>query len=204
MRCSDVIRELAAPSVGLDSVALSAHLDQCPECAAWAERDAKLNQLWETTRPDAPSADSWDRVWARASEALDRQPGADVLPMPASSPRFGRRAVWIFGIAQAAAAAVILIMVLGPDNQGNLQNALTAQNQPAPVPIEIAQAPSSAIDAVEIDQGEFGHSVQRLVRGLHRPTSAPSTAMSNARAVQRPKGTRGRNVVMTKPQAATL
>jgi len=155
MRCGDVIRELAAPSVGLDSVALSAHLAQCPECAAWAERDAKLNRLWEVTSPAAPSADAWDQVWARASESLDRQPDVDVLPMPASAPQFGRRAIWIFGIAQAAAAAVILILVLGPANQGSLQNTLTAKNQPAPVPIEIAQAPSSAIDEVEIDQGEF-------------------------------------------------
>jgi len=158
MRCVDVIREMAAPSAGVDSVALSAHLAQCPECAAWVERDVKLNRLWEVTRPAAPSPDDWDRIWARASETFDHQPDTDVLPMQVASAPFRHRAIWIFGIAQVAAAAVILISVLGPTDQGQPQIPQVAQISEDPgalVPVlEIADG-SPAIDAVEIAQGEF-------------------------------------------------
>ena len=65
MRCEDVIRELAAPTDTRDAASLAEHLSRCPSCAAWAERAARLDHLWEVTQPAEPTPEVWDNVWAQ-------------------------------------------------------------------------------------------------------------------------------------------
>lgn len=106
MRCVDVIRELAAPT-GRQSSEIGAHLEQCPRCATWAERDARLGRLWEATRPPELSLDAWERIWARASNELD---AAEAPVQPTAV--IGRLGAWkrvampLFAVAQAAAILV--------------------------------------------------------------------------------------------------
>lgn len=152
MRCEDVIQELSAPAGRVDSTAVSDHLAQCPQCALWAERDAKVDRLWEATRPAALSSQEWDSIWTNATEAAERLPRSDVLPMPVATPRFSLRTVWVFGFAQVAAAATILIVLaVYPGADG--KKAQVAQN-PAP-PVELVKNTPHMIDEVEVDQGEF-------------------------------------------------
>jgi len=134
MRCVDVIRELSVPSAGVDGAELSGHLAHCPECAAWAARNAKLDRLWGATSPVSPSTAAWDSVWAQISDALEREPApAEILPFlaaPASGSRLKPRASWIFWIAQTAAAAAVLVMVVAHFRFGTPKPQM-AQN-PAP------------------------------------------------------------------------
>jgi len=96
MHCADVIEELAA-SAEPASAALSEHLARCPDCAAWAERDARLSQLWEATRPQEPPPEAWATVWADLTHTLATPP-APVVPLAPIRPW----QCWV-GIAQAAA-----------------------------------------------------------------------------------------------------
>jgi hypothetical protein len=106
MRCVDVIEELAAPH-GPESAALTEHLAGCPRCAAWARQSARLDQLWEMTRPEEPSPATWSAVWSQATQSLDAVPSSRLLPFAASRPHpWRRRAMLAFGIAQAAALLV--------------------------------------------------------------------------------------------------
>lgn len=132
MRCDDVIRELAAPSGSVDQAAISDHLTRCGECAAWVERDAKLDRIWDVTRPEPPAPEAWESIWARATEAVDRE-----LATEANSPvlRFRRRTVWIMAIAQVAAAAVAIVC-LNPPHQ------------------DPGKASPIVVDSIEVDQGE--------------------------------------------------
>src|SRR4051812_39487671 len=110
MRCDDVIRELSAPTGDVAPDALAGHLAGCPGCASWSERSARLDQLWEATRPLEPSAVAWDRIWANVSEAIDRRSEGTAAPAAARSRpwagRWHRSGVAAFAVAQAA---VILI-----------------------------------------------------------------------------------------------
>jgi len=104
MRCVDVIHELAAPTGDLERALLSDHLDNCPSCARWAERNVRLDQVWDATRAPELSAAAWDRIWANVSKSLDQPvvtvpaPSAPVIPRP-----WRRSAVAVFALAQAAA-----------------------------------------------------------------------------------------------------
>jgi hypothetical protein len=104
MRCEDVIHELAAPTGDLERALLSDHLGNCPSCARWAERNARLDQIWDATRAPELSAAAWDRIWANVSKSLDQPvvtvpaPSAPVLPRP-----WRRSTVAVFALAQAAA-----------------------------------------------------------------------------------------------------
>ncbi|MFI5455409.1 MAG: hypothetical protein ACHRXM_08145 [Isosphaerales bacterium] len=71
MRCDEVIRELAVPTDERDSTALAEHLPRCPACAAWAERAAGLDRLWNDTRPPEPSSEVWDALWAHLGQSID-------------------------------------------------------------------------------------------------------------------------------------
>jgi hypothetical protein len=126
MRCDEVIRELAVLTDERDSTLLAEHLACCPPCAAWAERAAGLDRLWAATRPQEPSSEVWDALWARLTPSLDAsmphelhafapsvpsQNGSSAngkthFPRPLPSPRTHRRrwvAIGLIGIAQAAA-----------------------------------------------------------------------------------------------------
>ena len=73
MRCDEVVRELAAPTVDRDRAAMAEHLAACPACAGWARRAEQLDRLWDATRPAEPSPEAWDAVWANIVQALPAQ-----------------------------------------------------------------------------------------------------------------------------------
>ncbi|MDR3635760.1 MAG: hypothetical protein P4L84_18305 [Isosphaeraceae bacterium] len=152
MRCADVIRELSARTESSQNPALAGHLDQCPRCAAWIERDARLGRLWDLTRPQEPSTEAWDGVWGRVCDALDQAP-ADVLPMrrPMAA---SRRVVWIgLGIAQVAAVVLVALYFGGAGRDRERQVARNdqvvapARDVPGSVKLEKRQ--------VDIDSGEL-------------------------------------------------
>jgi hypothetical protein len=162
MRCVDVIRELAAPT-GLDSRALDDHLARCPRCASWAERDAKLGQIWEATRPGG-TADAWERTWSHVSDVLDGR-----VAIPSSPPRTWRRpALAVFALAQAAAILVGVIWLSRNGGQHVAPQA-PAVAVAAPAPNKVAEAPPvadvpadspsellvSSGEIVDIPQGEI-------------------------------------------------
>jgi len=101
MRCDDVTRELSAPTGEPNPAALAEHLAGCPRCASWAQRSARLDQIWEATRPGDPPAGAFDRVWANVAAALDRPPAP--VAVPAAPSRRRRVVLATFTVAQAAA-----------------------------------------------------------------------------------------------------
>jgi hypothetical protein len=130
MHCADVIEKLAA-SAEPASAALAEHLAHCPDCAAWAARDARLAQLWEATRPQEPTPEAWATVWAEVSSRLATAP-ARVVPLAPIRP-WQRWAPAAFGIAQAAAI---------------LAAAVWLGSRPSPAPVAIAQVevPASKVE----------------------------------------------------------
>jgi hypothetical protein len=128
MRCNDVIRELAAPSVDCDASALAEHLAVCPACTAWANRGAALDRLWDATRPLDPPAHAWEAVWANIVDSLDspasthapqrvaagaarngassrvalKSPAVERVPSPGPRSWSVKATAWLF-LAQAAA-----------------------------------------------------------------------------------------------------
>src|SRR5262245_2316754 len=99
MRCDDVTRELSAPTGEPAPAAMAEHLAGCERCASWAERSARLDQIWDATRPIEPPPGAFDRVWANVTATLDR-PAAPV-PVPAAPPRWRRVVLVTFTVAQA-------------------------------------------------------------------------------------------------------
>ena len=71
MRCEDVIRELAAPTDMRDAAASADHLSRCPSCAALADRAARLDRLWEATRPSEPRPRSGIACGRKLAHSLD-------------------------------------------------------------------------------------------------------------------------------------
>src|SRR4051794_34802336 len=107
MRCNEVVRELAAPTGVLDASGLAEHLARCPRCASWAEAAARLDRLWEATRPPEPAAGNWEMTWAGVSRGLDRASTPDFAPLhPTPSRPWRRSALVAFGLAQAAAVLI--------------------------------------------------------------------------------------------------
>jgi len=115
MRCVEALEELAAPR-GRDSTALAAHLAHCPRCAAHARQGTQFDRLWEATRPEEPTPETWATVWAQVTQTLDTAPILRFRPSDAPRPHpWRRRAVAMFGIAQAAALLVGAWLVTRPD-----------------------------------------------------------------------------------------
>lgn len=107
MRCHEVVRELAAPTGAPDASGLAEHLARCPRCASWAEASARLDRLWEATRPPEPAGANWERTWAGVSRALDRASTPEPAALGSASPRPWRRSTLVaFGLAQAAAILI--------------------------------------------------------------------------------------------------
>jgi hypothetical protein len=86
MRCVDVIRELITPSDTSDAAALFDHLSRCSSCAAFATHAARLNRLWEATRPPEPAPEVWDNLWSQVAHSLDGS-----TPQEAASPSLPAR-----------------------------------------------------------------------------------------------------------------
>ncbi len=109
MRCHEVVREIAAPTGILDASGLAEHLARCPRCASWAEHAARLDRLWEATRPAEPSGGNWESTWAGVSRAIDRASTPDPAPLRPGQPRPWRRSTLVaFGLAQAAAILIVV------------------------------------------------------------------------------------------------
>ena len=70
MRCDEVVRELAVPTVDRDRAELAEHLAGCPACAERARRSEALDRLWGATGPAEPSPEAWDAVWANIARSL--------------------------------------------------------------------------------------------------------------------------------------
>jgi hypothetical protein len=107
MRCEDVRSELAFPTGALAQGTLARHLAACPRCAAWAEQSARLDRLWEATRPAELSEAAWERIWSRASEAAFHRPE---VAAAATAPEGARpwRGLLTVGFAVAQAAVLLL------------------------------------------------------------------------------------------------
>ncbi|MEA2631324.1 MAG: hypothetical protein QOE66_1543 [Chloroflexota bacterium] len=153
MRCVDVIQEIAAPS-SPDPAALAEHLAGCPRCAAWARQSARLDRLWEATRPEEPPPAAWATVWTQVTRSLDA--AAPMAPTPRIRP-WRRRAVASFAIAQAAVLLVAAWLVSRPDPDRPMQRpGALAWNGPALVPVPSGPKLDPALataGAVEIDYG---------------------------------------------------
>ena len=109
MRCNEVVRELAVPTGDLDASGLAEHLARCPRCASWAEDAARLDRLWEATRPPEPAGGNWEMTWAGVSRALDRASTPDLAPRrPGGSRPWRRSTLLAFGLAQAAAILIVV------------------------------------------------------------------------------------------------
>jgi hypothetical protein len=156
MRCEDVSRELAAPT-GLPTPAeMADHLASCPGCAERSRRSARLDRIWEATRPPEPSIEALDALWARASTALDA-PRSAVIPFQKAPARRGRWAVVAFLAAQAATVLVAASFLFRND-------AKVAAEPPAKVTANIDQSVVVRIDDVAYrvefldDSEQFAHS----------------------------------------------
>lgn len=133
--CDEVMRALASPGV-FDQDAFAGHLALCAECAAEAERATGLTLAWDATRPEEPSAATWDDMWETISDHLDR-PVAPVhhpeaVPStlslaPATRSRVGVR---LFVLAQAAAilAALTLGLAWRPGSSPVLTDSMLASD----------------------------------------------------------------------------
>ncbi|WP_406697965.1 hypothetical protein V5E97_03830 [Singulisphaera sp. Ch08] len=153
MRCVDVIHELATPTGALERAVLTDHLDHCPTCARWAERNVRLDRLWDATRPPDLSSAAWDRIWANVSETLD-QPRVTVpahsAPTPAlvMSRSWRRSAVAVFALAQAAAILAGLGLAWN-------QAPVPTRPQPRSIPVATTPAPLDLVAAAEVSELVF-------------------------------------------------
>ncbi len=109
MRCADVLHELAVPTGAVERNLVSDHLAHCPSCARWAERNARLDQIWEATRAPRTvvgrlGSDLGQRLPGARSPAGTALPSAPVSPAPVIviSHPWRRTAVAVFVLAQAA------------------------------------------------------------------------------------------------------
>jgi hypothetical protein len=143
MRCADAIRELATLRGEAIPGALAEHLASCPRCAASAEPRARLDRLWQSTRPEEPSPAVWEAVWARVSEAADAS-APPARPWRLSSPalRWHRAAIAGMVIAQAAAILVGAVLLF---RQNGAQVPIAK-----PVPQGIPSAPGAAVAQLAI------------------------------------------------------
>jgi hypothetical protein len=165
MRCEDVIRELAVPTDGRDDLAISRHLASCEACARRTEQAARLDRLWEATRPAEPSARAWDRLWSSVTAELDRpsRPTLDgrrsvragALASPALPAAPGRRRFWrglaavgIVGLAQAAALLIAVGVAWREDTRTPLPS------QPAKIAAAAQNSQPNLGSVIDVEEGE--------------------------------------------------
>ena len=114
---------------------------------------ARLDALWDATRPVEPTEQAWDRVWASVAADLDRPEGM-IIAGPRSG--FGRRPLAVAATAAAVllaqAAAVLLAFGLSwPGADGGTETAGMNPVAVAEVRIEEGQLVliRSNVDAVQ-------------------------------------------------------
>jgi hypothetical protein len=157
MRCIDVMEGLATPH-GPDSAAVTEHLTHCPSCAEWARQGARLDRLWEATRPDEPAPETWTTVWAEVSQALDQ--ARPLRLVPAAAPRPWRRwGIATFAVAQAAVILVAAWLVARPGPDRPQARTDLARKPAASVPGQVRATdpspPTRTIgEPIKIDDGE--------------------------------------------------
>lgn len=122
MRCRDVSRAIAAPNGTITEAEIQAHLAACPGCANRLEQARRFETIWDATRPDTPSAASWDRAWARIEQELASTPSPTLVENPArlrNRPTPSRTPIRLaVGFALVAAAASVLLALMPPQPNG--------------------------------------------------------------------------------------
>ena len=99
MRCDQILRELSTPTGAVSKSELSEHIASCPECAAWAERAAQFDQIWQSTRLHEPSSLAFDRAWSHVmAQSTPLAARSAVFAMPSFARDWAVR-----GLAVAAA-----------------------------------------------------------------------------------------------------
>jgi hypothetical protein len=156
MRCVDVVQELAVPTSKRNSVEMAEHLAACPRCATEAARSAQLDRLWDASRPDEPTSEQWDALWADCMHRLDHPELTPVAPM--SRPRGNvhlslkfRRYAAVASIVLAQAAAILIAVFLTP-----------RPDQPRSTPS--SSAPITAAIVIEAGQHVV---IARDAQGIH-------------------------------------
>lgn len=146
------------------------------------EPKTPLDRLWEATRPEAPSARDWDRVWATISAGLDQPESAAVVPFAPPARRFGPVAIGLMLAAQAAAVLLALGLTFGRfgDAPGTEPNSAIAT-----VRIEEGQlvlirddAGAAVVAELAADEGADGVDAWYLVYNLLESLANPVVAMS--------------------------
>ncbi len=179
MRCEDVVRELAAPSDTQDAAALSDHLSHCTSCAAFADRAARLDRLWEATRPAEPAPEVWHNLWLQIAHSIDSStsqpvvspspaahrngstnaPKYDVKPSERSPSRSSRSRHWAkfgtVGISRAAAALLIAGLAWWFFVPSNPNQDVASRNRALPDPT----APNVLLASLSDVDIEAGHTV---------------------------------------------
>lgn len=159
MRCEEVAQELSAPTGRLDPDALAGHLAACPRCADWSEQVAKLDRLWDATRPAEPPAYVFDRIWSGVARELESGEEPDVAPSPApavlpfrpAAARVGRWPVVVALLGTAAAAALLVAGRFG--GPGGPDGPVVAHGG-AGAAEAVPAGPEVALVEFDFDQGE--------------------------------------------------
>jgi len=148
---------------------------------------ARLDALWQATRPVDPSAQAWDRVWASVSADLDRREGV-IVPGPSSG--FGRRRMAVAAaaamVALAQAAAILLAIGLSWSGTDRAPAAIgPARVATAEVRIEegrfvVIRSDDDAVQAVDLTAhlGSGGVDAWYLVYNLLESMTNPVVVMS--------------------------
>jgi hypothetical protein len=133
-----------------------------------------LDRAWAATRPPELSAEAFDRIWAEVQRRFDDRPAS--LPMARTAPGRPRRALALVavGLAQLAAAALLVTWVLnrpgvapGPGGQ------VVRVDPPAHRPVVVARHDVETDEMLIIELGD-GRAIEER---RSAPESVPSLAM---------------------------
>ena len=91
------------------------------------DQNETLDRIWAATRPEEPSAEAFDRVWAVVS---DRASNPEILPFTPVAP-WKRWGIALAVTAQAAALLIAAVMALKPAEP--MQVAHKGQVTPPPI-----------------------------------------------------------------------
>jgi hypothetical protein len=172
MRCAEITQEIATPAGRFSSDQIQKHLEHCPACASWSTQSRKLDQLLAVTRPEEPSAESFDTLWANVVAGVE---APEVVP-------FGigfrsRRVFWAVAALANAAAMLLLAVTFWPrptvtDPIPNAPVRLAAQPTPAPEPTSLGVVPVDVDVTCVIRINDTGIEVDRIDMSKNAPLLA--------------------------------